>query len=193
MKSKKSSLRAALFLALIGAAFAFTACWQGTPAGGSNMPGSSGNVTSGDNKPGDTNSKNNNSKDNGSKNADGNKSGDTDSKDNNPKDSGGGENSGGGNTASSIEGSWKANGGQLVLHLKSGKVTYTGTVTSTVGGEVSDSGRYTITGATITFTGFTNPGVKVLFNREFKYEIKGDTLTLLDGATNTPMFIFKKA
>ena len=141
MKSKKSSLRAALFLALIGAAFAFTACWQGTPAGGSDIPG------------------------------------------------GGGGGSGGGNTASSIEGSWKANGGQLVLQLKSGKVTYT----STVGGEVSDSGTYTITGTTITFTGFTNPGVKVLFNREFKYEIKGDTLTLLDGATNTPMFKFKKA
>ena len=33
MKSKKSSLRAALFLALIGAAFAFTACWQGIPVG----------------------------------------------------------------------------------------------------------------------------------------------------------------
>ena len=38
MKSKKSSLRAALFLALIGAAFAFTACWQGTPAGGDKLP-----------------------------------------------------------------------------------------------------------------------------------------------------------
>ena len=134
MKSKKSSLTAALFAALIGTAFVVTACWQGAPAGGSGIPG-------------------------------------------------------GGNTASSIEGSWKANGGQLVLQLKSGKVTYT----STVGGEVSDSGTYTITGTTITFTGFTNPGVKVLFNREFKYEIKGDTLTLLDGATNTPMFKFKKA
>ena len=141
MKSKKSSLRAALFLALIGAAFAFTACWQGTPAGGSDIPG------------------------------------------------GGGGGSGGGNTASSIEGRWKANGGQLVLQLKSGKVTYT----STVGGEVSDSGTYTIIGNTITFTGFTNPGLQMLFNREFKYEIKGDTLTLLDGAMNTPVFTFKKA
>ena len=45
MKSKESSLRAALFLALIGAAFAFTACWQGTPAGGSGIPGG-GNTAS---------------------------------------------------------------------------------------------------------------------------------------------------
>ena len=162
MKSKKSSLRAALFLALVGAAFLFTACWQGTPAGGDKLP----DVT-----------------ENGGKTSDGNKSGDTDSKDSD------GKNSGEDSTASSIEGSWKANSGQLVLQLKNGKVTYT----STVGVEVSDSGTYTITGTTITFTGFTNPGVKVLFNREFKYEIKGDTLTLLDGATNTPMFKFKKA
>ena len=141
MKSKKSNVRVALFLALIGAAFVFTACWQGTPAGGSDIPG------------------------------------------------GGGGGSGGGNTASSIEGRWKANSGQLVLQLKNGKVTYT----STVGVEVSDSGTYTITGNTITFTGFTNPGLQMLFNREFKYEIKGDTLTLLDGATNISMFTFKKA
>ena len=47
MKSKKSNVRAALFLALIGAAFAFTACWQGTPAGGSNMPGGGGTITPG--------------------------------------------------------------------------------------------------------------------------------------------------
>ena len=47
MKSKKSSLRAALFLALIGAAFAFTACWQGTPVGSGDMPGSGGNSESG--------------------------------------------------------------------------------------------------------------------------------------------------
>ena len=210
MKSKKYSLIAALFLALIGAAFAFTACWQGTPAGGSNMPGSSGNVTSGDHKSGDTNSKNNNSKDNGSKNADGNKSVDTQPNGNNaggnnsgstnvntgggagggtPGGTSGGSGSGGENTASSIEGRWKANGGQLVLQLKSGKVTYT----STVGVEVSDSGTYTITGNTLTFTGFTNLGVKTVFNREFKYKIEGNILTLLDGATNAPMYQFEKA
>ncbi|UTC55372.1 hypothetical protein [Treponema sp. OMZ 906] len=141
MKSKKSSLTAALFAALIGTAFVVTACWQGAPAGGSGIPG------------------------------------------------GGGLGSGGGNTASSIEGRWKANGGRLVLQLKNGKVTYTGTV----GVEVSDSGTYTITGNTITFTGFTNPGVKMLFNREFKYKIEGNILTLLDGATDAPMYQFEKA
>ncbi|MFC2615882.1 MAG: hypothetical protein ACFNYQ_10275 [Treponema sp.] len=141
MKSKKSSLTAALFAALIGTAFVVTACWQGAPAGGSGIPG------------------------------------------------GGGLGSGGGNTASSIEGRWKANGGQLVLQLKNGKVTYT----STVGVEVSDSGTYTITGNTITFTGFTNPGVKMFFNREFKYKIEGNILTLLDGATGAPMHQFEKA
>ena len=135
MKSKKSSLTAALFAALIGTAFVVTACWQGAPAGGSGIPG-------------------------------------------------GGVGSGGGNTASSIEGRWKANGGQLVLQLKNGKVTYT----STVGGGVSDSGTYTIT-----FTGFTNPGVKMFFNREFKYNIEGNILTLLDGATGAPMHQFEKA
>ena len=141
MKSKKSSLTAALFAALIGTAFVVTACWQGAPAGGSGIPG------------------------------------------------GGGLGSGGGNTASSIEGRWKANGGQLVLQLKSGKVTYT----STVGVEVSDSGTYTITGNTITFTGFTNPGLKMLFNREFKYKIEGNILTLLDGATDAIRYQFEKA
>ena len=141
MKSKKSSLTAALFAALIGTAFVVTACWQGAPAGGSGIPG------------------------------------------------GGGLGSGGGNTASSIEGRRKANGGQLVLQLKNGKVTYT----STVGVEVSDSGTYTITGNTITFTGFTNPGVKMFFNREFKYKIEGNILTLLDGATGAPMHQFEKA
>ena len=145
MKHRTIGLTAALFAALIGTAFLFTACWQGNPAGGSDMPGGGGAITPGGTNPG--------------------------------------------NTASSIEGSWKANGGQLVLQLKSGKVTYT----STVGGEVSDSGRYTITGATITFTDFTSPGVKLFFNREFKNEIKGDTLTLSDTTTGTPMYQFKKA
>ena len=42
MKSKKSSLTAALFAALIGTAFVVTACWQGAPAGGSGIPGGGG-------------------------------------------------------------------------------------------------------------------------------------------------------
>ena len=150
MKHRTIGLTAALFAALIGTAFLFTACWQGNPAGGSDMPGGGGAITPGNTNPGGTNP---------------------------------------GNTASSIEGSWKANGGQLVLQLKSGKVTYT----STVGVEVSDSGTYTITGNTITFTGFTNPGLKMLFNREFKYKIEGNILTLLDGATDAIRYQFEKA
>lgn len=39
MKQKKSVLTVALVAVLIGAAFLFTACWQGTPAGGSGIPG----------------------------------------------------------------------------------------------------------------------------------------------------------
>ena len=39
MKSKKTIVKAALFAAFIGAAFMVTACWQGTPAGGSDIPG----------------------------------------------------------------------------------------------------------------------------------------------------------
>ena len=42
MKSKKPSLTAALFAALIGTAFVVTACWQGAPAGGSGIPGGGG-------------------------------------------------------------------------------------------------------------------------------------------------------
>lgn len=155
MKSKKSRLRAALFLALIGAAFVFTACWQGTPAGGSGVPGSPGTVNPGGNN------------------------------------SGGG--SGGGNTtASSIEGiTWEDDTtGNITLLLKGGNATVTVTA---FGIKTSDSGKYTINGNTIKFTGFTNPGVQALFNREFKYEIKGDTLTLLDDATNIPRLKFKKA
>ena len=49
MKSKESSLRAALFLALIGAVFMVTACWQGTPAGGSDIPGGGGGGSGGGN------------------------------------------------------------------------------------------------------------------------------------------------
>ena len=47
MKSKKSSLTVVLFAALIGAAFLFTACWQGTPAGGSGIPGGGGGGSGG--------------------------------------------------------------------------------------------------------------------------------------------------
>lgn len=39
MKQKKSVLTVALVAVLIGAAFLFTACWQGTSAGGSGIPG----------------------------------------------------------------------------------------------------------------------------------------------------------
>ena len=39
MKHRTIGLTAALFAALIGTAFLFTACWQGTPAGGSVIPG----------------------------------------------------------------------------------------------------------------------------------------------------------
>ena len=42
MKHRTIGLTAALFAALIGAAFMVTSCWQGIPAGGSNMPGGGG-------------------------------------------------------------------------------------------------------------------------------------------------------
>ena len=198
MKSKKSSLRAALFLALIGAAFAFTACWQGTPAGGSNMPGSSGNVTSGDTKSGDTNSKNNNSKDNGSKNADGNKSGSSNvntgggAGGGTPGGTSGGSGSGGGNIVSSIEGiTWKCEvpGNEITLQLNGRNVKATLTA---AGQTVSDNGTYTVRGDTIKLTGFTNPALQVMF-KEFKYKVEGDTLTLSDTTTGAPIYIFKKA
>ena len=190
MKSKKSRLRAALFLALIGAAFVFTACWQGTPAGGSGVPGRPGTVNPGGNnsgggiKSGDTNSKNNNSKNDGSKTSDGSKSGDTDS-----KDSGGG--SGGGNTtASSIEGiTWEDDTtGNITLLLKGGNAQLTSTA---VGQTLSDSGKYTINGDIIKFTRFQ--GVGIYLNRKFKYKIEGNILTLSDDVMDTLLFKFKKA
>ena len=169
MKSKKSSLRAALFLALIGAAFAFTACWQGTPAGGDNLP----DVT-----------------ENGGKTSDGDKSGDTDSKDNNSKDSGG-KNSGGGNTsAPDIEGiTWKfeSYGSTMTLVLKGGNVY---AVFSAYGSTIVDDGKYTINGNTITFSGFKSSG-KIL-NRKFEYEIEDDEFTLSD-TTGGTTYQFKKA
>ena len=168
MKSKKSSLRAALFLALISAAFVFTACWQGTPAGGSGVPGSLGTV-----KPGGNNS------------GGGIKSGDTDS-----KDSGGG--SGGGNTtASSIEGiTWKAEvaGSAITLLLKDGNAQLTSTA---AGQTVSDSGKYTINGDTIKFTSFTSGGL-LLFTKEFKYKVEGDTFTM-ESSDGLFTYVFKKA
>ena len=193
MKSKKSSLRAALFLALIGAAFVFTACWQGTPAGGSGVPGSPGTVNPGGNnsgggiKSGDTNSKNNNSKNDGSKTSDGSKSGDTDSKDS------GGKNSGGGNTtASSIEGiTWKAETavGAITLLLKGGNATVT--VTG-FGIKTSDSGKYTINGDTIKFTGFTETAIATLFNKEYEYKVEDDTFTMSN--LNAGLhYVFKKS
>ena len=167
MKSKKSSLRAALFLALIGAAFVFTACWQGTPAGGSGVPGSPGTVNPGGNNSGG-----------------GIKSGDTDS-----KASGGG--SGGGNTtASSIEGiMWKAETvvGAITLLLKGGNAHLTSTAVGQTG---SDSGTYTITGNTIKFTGFTSVGL--FFNKEFKYKVEDGTFTM-ESSDGLFTYVFKKA
>ena len=49
MKQKRSGLTVALFAALIGGAFLFTACWQGTPAGGSDIPGGGGGGSGGGN------------------------------------------------------------------------------------------------------------------------------------------------
>ena len=171
MKSKKSSLRAALFLALIGAAFAFTACWQGTPAGGDKLP----DVT-----------------ENGGKTSDGNKSEDTDSKDNNSKDSGG-KTSEGENTASSIEGiTWKLKDllKDMTLRLNGGSASATYVI---AGQTTLDNGTYTITGNTIEFTGFAGLAVAWGFNDKFKYKVEGDTFTLLGHATNIPIHIFKKS
>ena len=54
MKHRTIGLTAALFAALIGTAFLFTACWQGTPAGGSVIPGGGGGsvIPGGDNSGG---------------------------------------------------------------------------------------------------------------------------------------------
>lgn len=141
MKRKRYVLTVALFATLIGGAFLFTACWQGTPAGGGNMPGGSVII------PG----------------------------------------SGGGN----IEGTWKeANTGYITLQLNGGNVTIKVTVS---GIEGSDSGKYTIAGNTITFTGFTAPQINALLGEEFTYNVEGDTLTLSDKTTGAVMFQFKKA
>ena len=55
MKHRTIGLTAALFAALIGTAFLFTACWQGNRAGGSDMPGGGGAITPGGTNPGNTN------------------------------------------------------------------------------------------------------------------------------------------
>ncbi|MGI5101203.1 hypothetical protein [Treponema vincentii] len=60
MKHRTIGLTAALFAALIGTAFLFTACWQGNPAGGSDMPGGGGAITPGGTNPGNTNPGNTN-------------------------------------------------------------------------------------------------------------------------------------
>lgn len=49
MKHKTTGLTVALFAALIGIAFLFTACWQGTPAEGSGGPGGGSVVPGGGN------------------------------------------------------------------------------------------------------------------------------------------------
>ena len=155
MKSKKSSLTAALFAALIGTAFVVTACWQGAPAGGSGIPGGGGLGSGGGAIPG-----------------------------------GGSGGSGGRNTASSIEGSaWEEEAtGNMTLLLNGGDATVTVTA---YGIKTSDSGKYTINGDIIKLTRLQ--GVGMPFNRKFKYKIEGNILTLLDGATDTPMYQFEKA
>lgn len=141
MKSKKTVLTAALWTALIGVAFLFTACWQGTPVDGSDMPG------------------------------------------------------GGGNSASGIEGITRKSENSvtktsMTLVLKGGRVKYTGKDAS--GSSISDNGKYKITDDTITFTGFTNPALQLILNKEFSYQVEGDTFTLLDKITGAKAFQFKK-
>ena len=149
MKHRTIGLTAALFAALIGTAFLFTACWQGTPAGGSVIPGGGGGSVipgggGGSVIPGGDNS-------------------------------GGG--SGGGNTSTSaVEGiNWRMEkyGQVTTLLLKSGKANTTMTVAGTT---ISDSGKYTITDSTIKFTGFGTQAS--VFSGEDEYKLAGDTLTL---------------
>lgn len=172
MKQKNSVLTAALFAALIGGAFLFTACWQGTPAGGSAMPGGSGGL---DITPG---------------------SGGSSGSGGIPGSGGSGGSSGAGQSGGAgggkIEGiTWKeANTGYITLQLNGGNVTIKVTVS---GIEGSDSGKYTIADNTITFTGFTVPTINVLLGKEFTYNVEGDTLTLSDKTTGAPAFQFKKA
>lgn len=150
MKHRTIGLTAALFAALIGTAFLFTACWQGNPAGGSGSDivipgggGSGGNGGSGGGNSGGTNP--------------------------------GGTNPGN-TSASDIEGiNWRMEnyGHVTTLLLKSGKANTTMTVAGTT---ISDSGKYTITDSTIKFTGFGTQAS--VFSGEYEYKLEGDTLTL---------------
>ena len=168
MKSKKSSLTAALFAALIGTAFVVTACWQGVPAGGSGIPGGGGLGSGGGAIPGG-----------GSGGSGGG-----------AIPGGGSGGSGGGSTASSIEGiTWEEDAtGNMTLLLNGGDATVTVTA---YGIKTSDSGKYTINGDIIKLTRLQ--GVGMPFNRKFKYKIEGNILTLSDDVMDTPIFKFKKA
>ena len=148
MKHRTIGLTAALFAALIGTAFLFTACWQGNPAGGSDMPGGGGAITPGGTNPGNTNP------------------GNTNPGNTNP----------GNTSAPDIEGiNWRMEnyGHVTTLLLKSGKANTTMTVAGTT---ISDSGKYTITDSTIKFTGFGTQAS--VFSGEYEYKLEGDTLTL---------------
>ena len=165
MKHRTIGLTAALFAALIGTAFLFTACWQGNPAGGSGsdivIPGGGGSGGNGGSGGGNS--------------------------------GGGNGGSGGGNiSTSAVEGTWKGTGsaGSITLQLlKGGNANV---ILATGGSPASDSGTYTITGNTITFTGFGAP-IGALFNREFGYKIEGNTLTLSEKTMGTTIYQFKKA
>ena len=76
----------------------------------------------------------------------------------------------------------------MTLLLNGGDATVTVTA---YGIKTSDSGKYTINGDIIKLTRLQ--GVGMPFNRKFKYKIEGNILTLLDGATDTPMYQFEKA
>ena len=170
MKQKNSVLRFALCATLIGAAFLFTACWQGTPAGGSDMP----DITQKDND-----------------GSSGGGSGGGGSSNLNNGGSSGGSGSGGGNTTvSSIEGiTWEeTKTGNITLLLRGGNAKVTVTVYGTT---TSDKGKYTITGDTIKFTKFQGAGMG--FNQEFKYKVEGNTLKLFLITTTIPTYEFKKA
>ena len=190
MKSKKSSLRAALFLALIGAAFAFTACWQGTPVGGDKLPDvtENGGKTSDGNKSVDTQPNGNNAGGNNSGSSNVNTGGGAGG--GSPGGTSGGSGSGGGNIVSSIEGiTWESEAAGVTVTLRFNGGNVKATLTA-AGQTVPDNGTYTVSGDTIRFTGFI---LVPSLNREFKYKVEGDTLTLLNGAMNTPVFTFKKA
>jgi len=170
MKHRTIGLTAALFAALIGTAFLFTACWQGNPAGGSDMPGGGGAITPGGTNPGNTNP------------------GGTNPGNTNPGNTNPGNTNPGNTSTSAVEGiNWRMEnyGYVTTLLLKSGKANTTMTVAGTT---ISDSGKYTITDSTIKFTGF---GIQAsVFSGEYEYRVDGNTLTL---SSAKGIYQFKKA